>query len=82
MCVRQTDIRDVTNILLLVIPGKPVLNLDDNQESENALGRLLQKRPDLEQLLRQKINLSAVFETWYESLSHQSHHRLLTEAVF
>ncbi len=79
--MRATDIRDVTNILLLVILGKPVLNFDDNQESENALGRLLQKRPDLEQLLRQKINLSAVFETWYEFLSDQSD-RLLTEAVF
>lgn len=79
--MRATDIRDVTNILLLVILGKPVLNFDDNQESENALGRLLQKRPDLEQLLRQKINLSAVFETWYEFLSDQSN-RLLTEAVF
>lgn len=63
------------------LTGKPELNLDDNQESENALDRLVQKWPDLEQLLRQKINLSAVFETWYESLSNQSD-RLLTEAVF
>lgn len=76
-----TDIRDVTNMLLLVIPGKPELNFDDDQKLKNALSRLLQKRPALEQRLQQKINCTAVFGTWYGSLSVQSD-RLLTEAVF
>ena len=47
---------------------------------KNALGRLLQKRPALEQRLRQKIKCTAVFGTWYKSLSVQSD-RLLAEAV-
>ncbi len=47
-----TDIRDVTNVLLLVIPGKPKLNFDDDEKLKNALSRLLQKRPALEQILR------------------------------
>lgn len=66
-----TDIRDVTNMLSLVIPGKPELNFDNDQKLKNALSRLLQKRPALEQRLRQKINCTAVFGTWYESLSVQ-----------
>lgn len=51
-----TNIRDVTNMLLLVIkiPGKPELNLDGNEKLKNALSRLLQKRPDLEQHLRHR----------------------------
>lgn len=75
-----TDIRDVANMLWLVIPGKPELNFDHDQKLKDALGRLLQKRPALEPRLRQKIECTAVFGTWYKSLSVQSD-RLLTEAV-
>lgn len=38
-----TDIRDVANMLWLVIPGKPELNFDHDQKLKDALGRLLQK---------------------------------------
>lgn len=75
-----TDIRDVANMLWLVISGKPELNFDHDQKLKDALGRLLQKRPALEPRLRQKIECTAVFGTWYKSLSVQSD-RLLTEAV-
>lgn len=51
-------------MLSLIIPGKPELNFDDDQKLKNVLGRLLQKRPDLELPLQQKINLPAVFGTW------------------
>lgn len=76
-----TDIRDVVNLLRLAKPGKPELNFNDEQSLKIALGRLLQKRPPLEQILRQKIKCTTVFGTWYGSLSAQSD-RLLTEAVF
>jgi hypothetical protein len=63
-----TDIRDLTSMLPLAGPGKPELNFNDDQNLRNALSNLLQKRPALEQRLRQKIRCTAIFGHWYALL--------------
>jgi hypothetical protein len=55
------DIKDVTSMLWLVTLGKPELNFDHDQNLENALLSLLQKRPALRQRLKQTISCMAVF---------------------
>ena len=60
-----TDLRDIANMLWLVIAGKPELNFDDDLKLSNALGRLLEKRPGVAQLFGQNISFTAGFGTWY-----------------
>jgi hypothetical protein len=61
----ETDILDLTSVLPLVMPGKPELNFDGDQNLKNALANLLQKRPALAQRLKEKVNCTAVFGGWY-----------------
>lgn len=64
-----TDIRDLSSMIPLAMPGKPELDFNDNEELANALSNLLQKRPALAQPLKQKIKCAAIFQNWYASLS-------------
>jgi hypothetical protein len=60
----QTDIMDLRSLVIFVFWGQPELNFDNGplkNDLENALMSLLQKRPDLEQPLEQKIKCTAVF---------------------
>jgi hypothetical protein len=58
------DIRDLLNMLLIVMPGKPELNFNGVQELEKVLVNLWQKRPDLAQRLKERIDCVAVFGGW------------------
>ncbi|KAE8391596.1 hypothetical protein BDV23DRAFT_69224 [Aspergillus alliaceus] len=57
-----TDIRDIMSMIPLAAPGKPELDFNQNQEFQNALTNLLQKRPALAQTLKAKIKCSAIFQ--------------------
>jgi hypothetical protein len=56
------DIRDISNMLSLVVSGKPELNFNQSQELQTALANLVQKRPNLAQALKAKIKCSTVFQ--------------------
>jgi hypothetical protein len=63
----QTDIMDLRSLVIFVSWGQPELDFDNGplkNDLEEALRSLLQKRPDLRQLLRPKIKCTAVFGSW------------------
>lgn len=60
-----TDIRDVMRLIPLAVPGTPELNFNHRGDMEAALENILQKRPNLRQTLKGKINCPAVFHNWY-----------------
>ncbi|GKZ75182.1 hypothetical protein AnigIFM63309_003792 [Aspergillus niger] len=57
-----TDIRDIISMIPLAVPGRPELDFNRNQESQNALANLLQKRPALAHALKAKIKCSSIFQ--------------------
>ncbi|EAS28625.3 uncharacterized protein CIMG_09829 [Coccidioides immitis RS] len=57
-----TDIRDVTLLAPLCSPGKAELDFNNSKELQNALSNLVQKRPTLSELLKQKIKCAAIFQ--------------------
>ncbi|PGH28094.1 hypothetical protein AJ80_00352 [Polytolypa hystricis UAMH7299] len=56
-----SDIQDISIISLFAMPGQAELDFDANSELIDALKNFLQKRPDLEERLKQKIKCSAIF---------------------
>ncbi|EGE85879.1 hypothetical protein RJZ56_007559 [Blastomyces dermatitidis] len=57
-----TDIRDITNMIPLAVPGRPELDFNQSQELQTALANLVQKRPALVQSLKAKVKCTAVFQ--------------------
>lgn len=57
-----SDIRDIRRIIPFTTSGIPELNFNENQECRMALENLVQKRPDLVQILKTKINCRTVFQ--------------------
>lgn len=52
-------------LIPLAVPGTPELNFTHRADMEAALENLLQKRPNLRQTLKGKINCPTVFHNWY-----------------
>jgi hypothetical protein len=50
------------SMIPLAAPGKPELDFNQNQEFQNALANLLQKRPALAQTLKAKIKCGTIFQ--------------------
>lgn len=57
-----TDIRDITNMIPLAVPGRPELDFNQSQELQTALANLVQKRPALVQSLKAKVKCTTVFQ--------------------
>lgn len=56
------DIRDLTKMIPLVVPGRPELDFNQSQELQTALANLVQKWPRLARRLKAKIKCSTVFQ--------------------
>ena len=61
----ESDIRDIVNMIPLAVAGRPELDFDGDDNSQDlraALENFVQKRPGLVRALKAKVKCSAVFQ--------------------